>query len=96
MYRECGANPLHSPNNVCLTLTALLETIAWKARGNGAFLRTQAKLALAITLTSKIGTSDTTDKGKRKLNACKSRKQRHNRLEKVVVLQAESILCSAH
>ena len=33
MYRDCGANPLHSPNNVCLTLTAIGETLSWKARG---------------------------------------------------------------
>ena len=89
MYRECGANPLHSPNNVCLTLTALLETLTWEARKNGALLRTQAKLALVIMLTFKSGASDKTHKGKRKLNVCKSRNFQYNSLErnaKVVVL----------
>ena len=38
--------PLHESSNVCLTLTAVVETLTWEARENGALLKTQAKLEL--------------------------------------------------
>ena len=60
--------PLHESSNVCLSLTALGETLTWGARGNGALPRTQAKLTRVISFVFGIGASDRTHRGKRKLN----------------------------
>ena len=72
-FNKCIENvvriPLHESSNVCLTLTALGETLTWEARVNGALPRTQAKLKRVIPLVFRIGASDRTHKGKRKLNA---------------------------
>ena len=55
---------LGASNTAYLTLTAPLETIGWEARGNGACLRTEAKLRRVPKLIRQVSI----DMCKRKLN----------------------------
>ena len=59
----------------------------WEASGNGALLRTQVKLWLAIITMSKSEASDKINMDKRKLNVSKSHERRYSSLEITVVFK---------
>ena len=77
---ECGFNSRYGESNtIYLTLTAKLETISWKVRGKGAYLRDRQNSVEFPKLIRPI----ITDMDKRKLNECKPLDHQHRSLDEV-------------